>query len=253
VNENITEGARDFWLLADGENVGVQSATHYIAGASYETPACLFDVEAYHKDLSGLSEFTLRFQRDNIGFEESDLFYDGTGVARGVEFLLQRKTGKLTGWLSYTLANTENTFEDLNDGEPFPALHDQRHEFKIVSSLKLSPRLNVSGTWAFATGRPYTSPESQYFLTLLDGSEQSYIHVGGKNGERLPNYHRLDAAVHYRFPIGGSRADVGLSVFNLYNRTNVWYKEFDLSETPVTVTDINYLGFTPNISFRIDF
>ena len=220
---------------------------------SFETPVWLFDVEAYYKDLAGLSEFTLRFQRNNVAIEGSDLFYDGTGEARGIEFLLQRKTGKLTGWVSYTLANTEHTFEDLNDGQPFPALHDQRHELKIVSSLKLSRRLNVSGTWAIATGRPYTSPESQYFLTLLDGTEQSYIHVGGKNSERLPNYHRLDAAVHYRFPIGSSRADVGVSVFNLYNRTNVWYKEFDLSQTPVAVTDVNYLGFTPNISFRIDF
>jgi ferric enterobactin receptor len=253
VNENLTEGARDFWLLADGETVGVQDATHYIAGISYETPAWLFDVEAYHKDLRGLSEFTLRFQRSGVEFAGSDLFYDGTGESRGIEFLLQRKTGRLTGWVSYTLAQAENTFEDLNDGQPFAALHDQRHELKLVSSLRLSPRLNVSGTWAFGTGRPYTSPESQYFLTLLDGAEQSYIHVGGKNGERLPNYHRLDASVHYRFPIGSSRADFGLSVFNLYNSTNVWYKEFDLSETPVTVTDVNYLGFTPNVSFRIDF
>ena len=218
-----------------------------------KTPGWLFDVEAYRKNLTGLSEFTLRFQRNDAALEQSDLFYDGIGTSTGIEFLLQRKLSRFTGWVSYTLAKAENTFEGLNDGNPFPALHDQRHELKIVGSLKLSSRLNISGTWAFATGRPYTSPESQYFITLLDGTEQSYIHVGGKNEERLPAYHRLDTSMHYRFPLGSATADVGFSVFNLYNRANVWYKEFDLSETPVAVTDVNYLGLTPNLSFRVDF
>lgn len=252
VNENVTEGARDFWLLADGENVGVQSATHYIAGASYETPKWLFDVEAYRKDLTGLSEFSLRFRRGGADFQADNLFFDGEGVARGVEFLLQRKTTRYTGWISYTLAEVEHTFEGLNDGQPFPALHDQPHELKMVSSTRLGPRWNLSATWVFATGKPYTAPESQYSITLLDGTEQSYIHVGEKSGERLPAYHRLDAAVHYRFPIGTANVDLGFSVFNLYNRTNVWYKEFDLTESPFVTTDVTFLGITPNLSLRVD-
>ena len=104
----------------------------------------------------------------------------------------------------------------------------------------------------FATGKPYTSPESQYVITLLDGSEQSYIHVGGKNAERLPAYHRLDAAVHYKLDVKTSRIDFGFSIFNLYNRTNVWYKEFDLSESPMVTTDVSFLGITPNLSVRVD-
>ena len=252
VNENVTEGARDFWLLADGENVGVHGATHYIAGASYETPTWLFDVEAYRKDLTGLSEFSLRFRRGGADFQADDLFFDGDGATRGVEFLLQKKTGRYTGWISYTLAEVEHTFEGLNDGEPFPALHDQPHELKAVGSTRLGRRWNVSATWTFATGKPYTSPESQYSITLLDGAEQSYIHVGDKNSERLPAYHRLDAAVHYRFPVGAADVDLGFSVFNLYNRTNVWYKEFDLSEAPFVTTDVTFLGVTPNLSLRVD-
>jgi hypothetical protein len=110
----------------------------------------------------------------------------------------------------------------------------------------------VSATWVFGAGTPYTSPESEYTITLLDGSQQSYIHVGEKNGERLPAYHRLDAAINYRFPIGTSEVNVGLSVFNLYNHTNVWYKEFDLTQSPFVTTDVAYLGFTPNISLRVD-
>ncbi|MEM6647026.1 MAG: TonB-dependent receptor [Bacteroidota bacterium] len=252
VNENVTEGARDFWLLADGEDVGVQRSTHYLAGIAYDAPNWLFDVEAYHKDLTGLSEFSLRFQRGDADFESSNLFFGGTGVARGLEVLVQRKFGATTGWLSYTLAEVEHTFPALNDGDPFPALHDQRHELKLVQSSRLGDRWSLSTTFTLATGKPYTTPESQYAITLLDGTEQSYIHVGQKNGERLPAYHRLDTSVHYRFPVQTAEVDVGISLFNLYNRTNVWYREFDLTQTPFVTTDVSFLGLTPNLSLRVD-
>ena len=260
VNENITEGARDFWLLADGETVGVSGSTHYVLGTSYETPTWLFDVEAYYKDLTGLTEFSLRFQRSGGSFrqgpgggiEADELFFTGDGTAQGLEFLVQKKSGRHTGWISYTLSDVDHTFPDLNDGEPFPALHDQTHEFKIVNSLRLGARWNLAATWTFATGKPYTAPESQYSITLLDGAEQSFIHVGDKNSERLPAYHRFDAALHYKFDVKTSRVDVGLSVFNLYNRENVWYKEFDLTESPMVTTDVTFLGFTPNLSVRVD-
>ncbi len=252
VNEAVTEGARDFWLLANGKNVGIQQATHYVLGGSLEAHSWLLDVEAYYKSLHGLSEFSLRFSREGAGFEADDLFFDGGGVARGLEVLLQRKSGRHTGWLSYTFARIEHRFQGLNDGEPFPALHDQPHELKTVGSARLGSRWDLSATWAFSTGRPYTAPESQYTLALLDGTSQSYIHVGEKNGERLPAYHRLDGAIHYRFPWGSANVDVGFSVFNIYNRINVWYKEFDLTESPFVTTDVAFLGVTPNLSLRVD-
>ena len=70
---------------------------------------------------------------------------------------------------------------------------------------------------------------------------------------RLPAYHRADVAAHYRFPIGPLEGDIGISVFNLYDQTNVWYREFDLNSTPALVTDVTYLGMTPLISFRMAF
>jgi len=251
VNENVTEGSRDFWLLADGDLVDVQSSQHYIVGASYETDQFLFDAEAYYKNLDGLSEFSLRFQRAGRGI--SNLFFKGSGIARGVELLAQKKTGAYAGWISYTLARIEHEFPELNDGEPFPALHDQTHEFKVVNSMSLGRRWTLSGTWTFATGKPYTAPESEYSIQLLDGRQQGYIHVSDKNALRLPDYHRMDIAAHYRFELGIWMGDLGISVFNLYNRNNVWYREFELNQTPVAITDVTYLGMTPNLSVRFEF
>ncbi|MCZ6915386.1 MAG: TonB-dependent receptor [Gemmatimonadetes bacterium] len=251
VNENVTEGSRDFWLLADGDLVDVTSSQHYVAGASYETNGFLVDVEAYRKDLQGLSEFSLRFRRAGE-VSVDNLFFEGTGVAQGVEFLVQKKTGAYTGWVSYTLSRVEHQFPDLNDGEPFPALHDQTHEAKLVNSISLG-RWSFSGTWVYGTGKPYTAPESEYAIELLDGRQQGYIHVSTKNSLRLPAYHRADIAAHFRFNLGTWKGDVGLSVLNLYNRNNVWYREFDLTESPVLVTDVRYLGVTPNLSVRFEF
>jgi len=252
VNENVTEGSRDFWLLADGETVEVSESQHLVGGLSYDTGDYLFDVETYYKDIQGLSEFSLRFQRSGFrGVNAEELFFTGDGIAKGIEFLVQKKTGIYNGWISYTLADVEHTFPGLNDGNAFPALHDQAHEFKMVHNLDLG-KWNLSSTWMFSTGKPYTAPVSEYTLTLLDGTEQSYINVGEKNSLRLPDYHRLDVAANYRFEWGQSKGTIGLSLFNLYGRQNVWYREFDLTEGDLLITDVNYLGFTPNLRFRID-
>jgi len=83
VREDITQGSRDFWLLADDVNNPISSATHYIAGISYETDELLFDVEAYYKDMSGLSEFSLRFTPARGNIQAEELFFEGVGTARG--------------------------------------------------------------------------------------------------------------------------------------------------------------------------
>ncbi len=254
VREDISQGSRDFWLLSNDEINPVSNATHYIAGLSYETDAFLFDVEGYYKDLNGLSEYTLRLTNNFFAqsTEVSELFYEGTGYSRGLEFLAQKKFGAYTGWISYTLSETIHEFPELSD-EPYPALHDQTHEFKSVNSWRVGP-WTLSGTWVYATGRPFTSPIGGYELTLLDGTDNSYITIGEKNGFRLPAYHRMDVSATYGWNWGPrAKAELGMSVFNLYNNTNIWYKTFEVIEDEIVVTDVNTIGFTPNIFFNISF
>jgi hypothetical protein len=249
-NENIGAGARDFWLLA-GDEVPVSRSTHYVLGTGYETAGWLFDAELYRKDMIGLSEFSLRF-RPNAGFTPSTLFFNGTARSQGVELLVQKKTGLHTGWISYTLASARNRFPGLNDGEEFPALHDQRHEIKLVNTLAIRG-WNLSASWVFGSGKPYTAPESEYTVTLLDGRQETYIHVGEKNAQRLPAYHRLDLSASRAFRLTGHVLEAGVSVFNVYNRANIWYREFDLTEVPALVTDVMYLGITPSVWIRLHY
>jgi outer membrane receptor for ferrienterochelin and colicin len=248
VNENVLEGNRDFWLLAD-KQLEPNFAEHKILGLSYESANFLFDVEAYNKDLDGVAEFSQRFRR-RPGQAVEELFFLGAGVSRGIEFLAQKKSGKLNGWLSYTLGKTEYDIEVFNNGEPYPASQHRRHELKLVGNYGLG-KWNFAATWVYASGAPYTSPESQYAIELLDGNERSYIHVSDKNANRLPPYHRLDLSATYHLSSRTMTYDFGFSIFNVYNRANVWYREYVLDTSPVIVRDVTTLGFTPTLTFRI--
>ncbi|MFH1850725.1 MAG: TonB-dependent receptor [Candidatus Neomarinimicrobiota bacterium] len=252
-NENVLQGSNDFWLTAD-ENIIPGFAEHSILGFSYNTPVYLLEVEAYYKTMDNLVEFSRRFQDQS---DYLNYFFFGSGVSQGVEFLAQKKTGALTGWVSYTLGRVDQTFPNLNDGEPFPASHDRRHELKAVGTYKLG-KWNLAATWMFSTGNAYTAPESQYFLEMLDGSDLSYIHVGEKNAYRLPDYHRLDLSASRKFESYSSSLgrpviwDVGVSIYNLYNHDNVSYRDYDLDVTPIIVSDVLMLGFTPTLFVKLN-
>ena len=251
VREDVTQGSRDFWLLANKENSPISFSQHFILGTSYEVDDWLFDVEFFEKEMKGLTEFSLRFQ-SALGTDPNDqLFFEGTGISRGVDFLIQKKVGKYTGWLGYTLSEVVHTFPDLSNN-PFYSLNDQRHEFKIVNVLKAG-RWDLGATWVYGSGKPYTAPNGIYTITLLDGTETAYVSIGEKNGLRIDPYHRLDLSATYNFNISSGKGEMGLSVFNLYNKTNTWYNEFEVVDNQVTETNVNYIGFTPSLFLNVSF
>ena len=250
IREDVLEGSKDFWVLANGDNLPVSKAHHIIAGASYEKNGFVFDVEGYYKKLQGLTEYSLRFTTDLGGITYDDSFFQGTGNTKGIDFLIQKSKGNYTGWIGYTLSETLYNFPIYQETD-FHASNDVTHEFKIVNLYKWR-KWDFSATWIFATGRPYTEPTGGYSITLLDGTEQDYVSVSSKNGMRLPNYHRLDAAITYSWEgENGTKNSLGLSLFNIYNRSNVWYREFQIEENELIQTNVNYLGFTPNVTLTI--
>lgn len=251
IREDIQSGSRDIWVLSNGDNIPVSSSVHFIAGTSYETKDVLIDAEAYYKRLSGLTEYTLRFShRFGESIDYSSLFYEGTGYTRGFDLLVQKKFGKFNGWIAYTLSETRYKFPVYGEGY-FSASQDVTNEFKVVAIYKIK-KFTLSGTWVYSTGLPYTQPIGGYVLTLPDGTTQSVIIPGSKNAARLPDFHRLDLSVKYDFTMGETgKGSIGCSLFNVYNRKNVWYKEFTVDETGLTETNVNLLGITPNVSLTL--
>jgi hypothetical protein len=252
VREDFLSGSRDFWILSDGDLIPVGTAWHYIAGISYESKAFLASIEGYYKNIDGVTEYSLRFQPTRQGSTYSENFFNGTGYATGVEFLVQKKTGSLTGWVSYTLGKAKNKISIYGD-DYFSASQDVTHEFKFVSMYDYR-NWSFSLTWLFASGRPYTSPDGSYTINLLNGTEQTYIDFGPKNASRLPDYHRLDLGVNYHLrkkENGNEWGNIGLSVFNVYNRRNIWYKEYQIIDGNIIETDKLFLGFTPNLTLTL--
>jgi len=255
VREDVLQGNRDFWALADGSTIPVSSSVNASAGATYETQGFLADVEVFSRDMRDISQLAPRVTGSSGGIDLSQFFYRGTGNARGLEVLAQRKVGRHTGWASYTLSRVTYDFPDL--GAHYVADHDRTHELKLVDTLQFS-RWTFSGTWIFSTGTPYTEPIGTTAIPIespLGSLTVERIDVGDKNAARLPNYHRLDAAANYTWPLGAGRrkATIGVSVFNAYNRQNVWYKEFAVVEGEIVENNINLMSLTLNAFFTVKF
>jgi hypothetical protein len=252
VREDISAGSRDIWLLSDDKSIPVSSSMHFVVGGSYETKDYLFDVEAYYKKLYDLSEYTLRFAPsfiDNSGYQE--FFYNGSGYSRGIDFLAQKKYGKLTGWIGYTLSETRYHFPVYGNGY-FPANQDVTNEFKTVLTYKPNKDLTLSATWIYATGKPFTEPIGGYTLSTPNDGNMNFIVVDKKNNARYPAYHRLDLLAKYDLSfIKEVVSSISVSFFNVYDRANVWYKEYAYDQSGITETSVNLLGFTPNITLSI--
>ena len=101
----------------------------------------------------------------------------GKGWGYGAEFLIRKKYGKLTGWISYTLSKTKRQFPDINGGSVFLAKQDRPNNLAIVGMYELNPRLTFSATWIFISGNVVTFPSGRYFvdgilfLTTLNGTD----------------------------------------------------------------------------------
>jgi ferric enterobactin receptor len=249
VNEDITQGSRDFWILAD-DSLPPSKAIHYVVGATWENENYAVDVEGYYKYLNNLVEFTQRFRRQALDLYT---FLIGDGRVRGIDVLLQKKTGTLNGWISYTLGKAESRYPEYNNAQYFPSDDDQTNELKVVANVDIGSGWNASATFIYATGKPYTAPVSQYSLVLLDSATFSYTHVSQKNAYRLPAYQRTDISVSKKFRLESSSLDVGLSLFNLFNHTNISYYQYDLTSQPIIITKVTGLGFLPSVFVQYEF
>lgn len=265
VREDIMAGNTDFWILSDGREIPVSRSDHFNIGLNYDLPNYIFSIEGYYKRNHDISEYTLRYSSSRIPMpgpggggagntEVSENFYVGDGYATGVEFLAQKKAGRFSGWISYTLGQVKNRFPGQSDKYYF-ASQDVTHEFKMVGIYKFG-NFDVSATWICSTGRPYTAPLGAYQITSVGGVTESFYAVSDKNTFRLPTYHRLDFAANFRFDMFGTRGRpnaIGFSLFNVYNRRNVSAKQFQIVDNTILESNINYLSITPNVSLTFKF
>lgn len=225
------------------------SANRLSAGNSYEIEANL-----YYKKLDNQIELLygiINDFQDNL-FENSMTF--GQGESYGAEMMLRRKTGKLTGWVSYTLARTVRQFDEINDGYVYPATFDRRHQLTAIANYPLGRRWTVSASFMYATGQAMTIPEGKYLISgnLLNINSET-------NGFRMPAYHRLDISVNYFFRKEENReSGLNLSIFNAYNRPNPFYITFiiegdNTSGLSIKARGVSVFPILPSLSWFFRF
>tara|TARA_Y100000589_G_scaffold66089_2_gene57680 strand:- start:2376 stop:4727 length:2352 start_codon:yes stop_codon:yes gene_type:complete len=189
----------------------------------YETSA-----EVYYKEMTNLIEYKEGvLPEDNTNSSSDDSFAFGEGDSYGIELLIRKNKGKTTGWIGYTLSKTTRYFDDVNDGEPFPAKYDRRHDLSITATHQLSKKWTLSSVFVYATGNAITLPTERYVI-----GENIYTEYTSRNGFRMDPYHRLDIGATYttkkkkRF-----QSSWNFSIYNLYSRKNPYFIYFDL-ESP---------------------
>jgi len=179
-----------------------------------------FSIEAYFKSMKNILEYKegTTVMGSSAGWEEKVEM--GTGKAYGMEILIQKTSGSTTGWLGYTLAKSTRLFESINNGRPFPYKYDRRHNISICVNHKFNDRIDIGGTWTFATGGTITVPVRQSDAATPEGEPYNYSYVGGRNNYRIPPSHHLNLGVNFRKHKKHGERVWNISVYNVYNAMN---------------------------------
>lgn len=260
------------WFLSSSEQQGsntpsidVLTSNHYIAGFQFKKEQFVFDVEYFRKENEGINEFLVSHMiNSNNQLTPEVTFSAGSEVINGVDFLLQQSYGNYTGWLSYSYSKANSQFSGINMGDQIPSRLDQRHEVKFVHMIN-TPQWKLSGTWIYGSGRPFLAPTIR-ILSDRNGNLTNYeIDNTTRQIERLPAYHRLDLSAAVKLDYQIMRAEIGLSILNIYNRTNVQSRRLkvDLLDQAINggnsdipndlYRDIVLLDITPSLFINIFF
>lgn len=212
-----------YWIMANRQ-FPVSIAHQYMLGFIHRNRWFKLDVEVYQKDLQGVVEQAQnqtglalvngRFLPRNF------TLFNGTGQTRGIDVLIEKSTPHYSGWLAYTLSKTTQSFPQINRNQPFLAPLDRRHQLKWINQVQLGD-WELGGSWIYASGRPYTDLSK----TPTTQGEREQISASDRQST-LEAYSRTDLWVQYRFKIGRSQCQVGGSIFNLFDRENVKYRQF---------------------------
>lgn len=211
-------------------------------------PRLAFSVEGYYKKMDnviGYKEGATFMQFDEagsgLGINWEDNVTSGQAWSYGVEFLAQKKEGRLTGWIGYTLSWTQMQFDSLNFGRKFYARYDRRHDVSVVGTYRLNDHITLSGTWVYGTGNAVTLPLSEYQAPQHTpaGFRDPYIpywdplnynpfarmvnDFNEKNNFRMGAYHRLDLGIQFHKQKKWGERIWEISVYNVYSRKNPFY------------------------------
>ena len=210
-----------------------------------------FTTEAYYKNLQNQIDYKDGAEINTVSDVESVLLY-GIGRAYGLELLLKKKEGRLTGWIGYTLSKTERKIEGINGNNWYNARQDRTHDISVVGIYDLNDRWSISGVFVYNTGDAVTYPTGKYNL-----QGQTLYQYAARNANRMPAYHRLDfSATYEKNKTKRMHGSWNFSLYNVYGRENAYRISFKDDPNDPTRTQIirtALFKWVPSVTYQFKF
>lgn len=218
------------------------------------------EVESYFK--TGKNRLDYIDGADLVGNRAIEqVLLSGKTEAYGIEFLFRKNTGKLNGWVAYTLSKSMQqtqgrtpTEKGINNGEWYRTPYDRLHDLTIVANYDWTKKWSLSGNFTLQSGRPVTYPIGKY--EFLDQTINDFDY---RNNYSLPAFHHLDISATYTpnpDKKKGWQSEWVFSIYNIYNRKNAASISFRESEDYIGKTEavkLSIFGIIPSVTYNFKF
>jgi hypothetical protein len=259
----------DIWTVS-GKYQDKAHAHHYLIGYQQEIATDYeLEIEAFYKDYQNIYSFN-----NNVGAEiqastytdngipvfntTKDVFKRGDGQSYGIEILLRKDVGRISGWLGYSYAHTDYTIDDINKNRWFAPRHDRTSTINAMGNFDLLPSKNklvLGVNFIYSTGQPITEPGSAYLISSgpFDPGKNINFAPTKINNIRLPDYIRLDLSLTYQINFSTWSIAPYLQVYNITNRGNVWFINYEYENGKPEISEQYMLPILPTLGANIRF
>ena len=192
LSNSTASSPSDQWI-GNSYNIKPEISDQYSIGYVNTFNQNMFEMstELYYKNLQNQLDYVDGAEVNTLADVESALLY-GVGRAYGFEWLLKKKEGLFTGWVSYTLSKTERKINGINQNNWYNAKQDRTHDIAVVGIYTINSKWSVSGVFVYNTGDAVTFPTGKYAY-----QGQTLYQYASRNANRMPDNHRLDISVTY--------------------------------------------------------
>ncbi len=253
--------SQSLWVLGGNPSIPINRSNNVMAGLHTTLDRFTIDIEFFYKETDGINEYAFTNSQFSEEVNNAQLvtyqLYSGINKNYGGDLTIAY-TGKSYGsYIAYTLSKGVNSFREIAQGEEYPSQEDRRHQLKWINNYSLQS-FSFNLNTIYSSGRPYTD------LLAFDLMNSRNNIRPQDRIRRLPHYFRVDAGVDYTFRLAGKEAALGLSIYNVSDRTNVSFLQYIFSVesnrpnddqliNTIIGTETGLLPRTINLSLGIQF
>ncbi len=207
-----------------------------------------WSAELYYRDIQNVYDF----REGKSMFSDivlDNIILGGKGRSYGAEFMIRKNTGRLTGWISYTVSHTETKIPGINGGRWYNASNNRLHDLAVTAIYNISKRWNVSGSWIYMSGQPLTAPDVKYEI-----ADVTCYYYSQRNSYKAPPTHRLDLSASYTHVGPRFTYEWAFGIYNTYCRYNPYVVYFRNDPTKPSGTQAvlqAMYGLVPSVSYTL--